>query len=289
MSEASRPRWFEQAPPEPRARERREAPVTQLWVRCSACKAVLYKDQLAASHQVCPKCGHHMHITARGRLELLVDPGSFQRHDAGLAPQDPLQFSDSKPYSERLTAAQAKTGERDAWLGGSASIDGIAVQIGTFDFAFLGGSMGSVVGECITRLFERATRLRQPAIVISASGGARMQEGVLSLMQMARTCAALARLREQAGMPYISVLTHPTTGGVAASFAMLGDLILAEPNALIGFAGPRVIEQTIGEALPEGFQTSEYLLGHGMVDEIVPRGDLRAVIGRALHLLVDPA
>lgn len=289
MSEASRPRWFEQAPPEPRPRERREAPVTQLWVRCGACKAVLYKDQLAASHQVCPKCGHHMHITARGRLELLVDPGSFQRHDAGLAPQDPLDFADSKPYSERLTAAQAKTGERDAWLGGSATIDGIAVQIGSFDFAFLGGSMGSVVGECITRLFERATRLRQPAIVISASGGARMQEGVLSLMQMARTCAALARLREQAGMPYISVLTHPTTGGVAASFAMLGDLILAEPNALIGFAGPRVIEQTIGEALPEGFQTSEYLLGHGMVDEIVPRGELRAVIGRALHLLVDRA
>lgn len=289
MSEATRPRWFEQAPPEPRPRERKEAPVTQLWVRCPACRAVLYKDQLAESAQVCPKCQHHLPISARARLELIVDPGSFQRHDAGIAPMDPLGFNDSQPYVERLLAAQKKTGERDGWLGGSAKIDGIDVQIGSFNFAFMGGSMGSVVGECITRLFERAARLRQPAIVISASGGARMQEGVLSLMQMARTCAALARLRDGAGMPYISVLTNPTTGGVAASFAMLGDLIYAEPNALIGFAGPRVIEQTIGEALPAGFQTSEYLLENGMLDDIVHRTHLREALGRALHLLMDPA
>ena len=284
-------RWFEQAPPEPRPgpRSRDEGWVEQLWVSCPGCKEVLFKDHLAESHQVCGHCGHHLRITAQDRLDLVLDPGSFRRMDRGLGAIDTLDFVDSKPYTARLDASRAKTGERDAWIGGSGSIDGIAVQVGSFNFAFMGGSMGAVVGECVTRLFERAARHKQPAIVFNASGGARMQEGVMSLMQMAKTCAALARLRDEAGVPYISVLTHPTTGGVAASFAMLGDLILAEPNALIGFAGPRVIEQTIGQSLPDGFQTSEYLLEHGLVDRIVPRGELRETLARCLHLLVDPA
>lgn len=288
MSEG--PRWFEQAPPEPQPgpRAREDARVERLWTRCPGCKEVLYKDHLAEQHQVCPHCGHHLKIGARERLDLVLDPGSFRRYDAGLFAQDPLEFADSKPYPARLERSRKKTGEADAWIGGSGTIDGIAVQVGSFNFAFMGGSMGSVVGEAVTRLFERAARHQQPAIVFNASGGARMQEGVLSLMQMAKSCAALARLREEARVPYISVLTHPTTGGVAASFAMLGDLILAEPNALIGFAGPRVIEQTIGQSLPEGFQTSEYLLEHGLVDKIVPRSELRSTLANCLHLLVDP-
>ena len=286
MSDGSR--WFEQPPPEPQPRVRPKASNTpQLWVKCPGCGAILYLSALVESHQVCPGCGHHSKLDAMDRIAMIVDEGSFERKDASLAPVDPLGFEDSKPYASRLKGAHRATGERDAYIAGSAAIDGIPVQIGTFNFRFLAGSMGSVVGEAITRQFERAIALRQPAIVISASGGARMQEGVLSLMQMAKTCAALARLRDDAGMPYISLLTDPTTGGVAASFAMLGDLIFAEPNALVGFAGPRVIEQTIGEALPPGFQTSEYLLEHGMVDRIVPRAELRQTLARALHLLLD--
>jgi len=221
------------------------------------------------------------------RLNSLVDADSMQIYDEGLAPQDPLKFQDSKAYSDRLVASQKKTGNYDAYIAALATIDGRPVQIGTFDFRFMGGSMGSVVGEAITRQFERACELQQPAIVISASGGARMQEGVLSLMQMGKTCAALARLRDEAHMPYISILTHPTTGGVAASFAMLGDLIFAEPNALIGFAGPRVIEQTLGETLPDGFQTSEYLFEHGMIDRIVARDEMKQTISTSLALLLD--
>jgi acetyl-CoA carboxylase carboxyl transferase subunit beta len=221
------------------------------------------------------------------RLDSLIDPDSERLEDTHLKPQDPLRFVDSKSYSSRLAASAKKTGRLDAYIAASATIDGRPVQIGTFNFSFMGGSMGSVVGEAITRQFERACALKQPAIVISASGGARMQEGLLSLMQMAKTCAALAKLRDEANMPYISILTHPTTGGVAASFSMLGDLIFAEPNALIGFAGPRVIEQTIGEQLPDGFQTSEYLLDHGMVDRIVPRNEMRATLVRSLSLLLD--
>ena len=285
MSEG--PRWFEKPPPEPQGRARAKAPqVDQLWVRCPGCKDVLYKEQLDKSIHVCSSCGHHLRIPAGVRLDAIMDEGSFKRLDAHIGPLDPLRFVDSKSYSNRIQASQAKTGEQDAYISGEATIDGIPVQIGSFNFAFMGGSMGSAVGECITRQFERALEKRQPAIIISASGGARMQEGVLSLMQMAKTCSALARLRDEAGMPYISVLTHPTTGGVAASFAMLGDLILAEPNALIGFAGPRVIEQTIGESLPEGFQTSEYLLAHGMVDRIVPRGELAGIISRCLKMFL---
>ncbi len=285
----ARPRWFEQAPPELQTRVRADKPVAQLWERCPTCRAVLYKEDLAGTARVCPKCGHHLKLTARGRLELIVDPGTFRRLDAGLTPQDPLEFVDSKRYADRLAATARKTGEQDAWIGGTATIDGQPVHIGSFNFAFMGGSMGSVVGEAVTRLFERAARTGQPAVVISASGGARMQEGVLSLMQMAKTCAALAKLREERGVPYISILTHPTTGGVAASFSMLGDIIIAEPHALIGFAGPRVIEQTIGQTLPEGFQTSEYLLEHGMIDMICPRAELRDTVARSLRLLTEPA
>lgn len=279
-------RWFEQAPPSPQVRPRKQVPVEQLWVRCKACREVVYKERLAENHQVCPLCGHHLALGALQRIALLVDDHSFERYDAGLAAGDPLGFVDSKPYSQRLSRSRARTGEADAYVCGRGTIDGIPVHIGTFDFRFMGGSMGSVVGELITRQIERAVEAREPAIIVSASGGARMQEGVLSLMQMAKTAAALARLRDEAGMPYISILTHPTTGGVAASFAMLGDVIFAEPEALIGFAGPRVVEQTIGQSLPEGFQTSEYLLEHGMVDAIVPRLELRAAVARTLALLM---
>ena len=282
------PRWFEQPPPEPRLQPRKTSPTPDnLWVRCEGCRVVLYKEELDASLQVCTRCGHHLRVDALTRLEAIVDPDSLEFLDEDIAPTDPLHFVDSRSYARRLQATQQKVGVKDAYIAAAARIDGRAVQIGSFDFRFMGGSMGSVVGEKITRQFERATALRQPAIVISASGGARMQEGVLSLMQMAKTCAALARLRDEARMPYISILTDPTTGGVAASFSMLGDLIFAEPNALIGFAGPRVIEQTIGQSLPEGFQTSEYLLEHGMVDRIVPRGELRSVLARSLSLLLD--
>jgi acetyl-CoA carboxylase carboxyl transferase subunit beta len=283
-------RWFEQSPPEPQAGPRATDvdKVKALWNQCPDCKEVLNKDDLAGNMQCCPHCGHHLKIDNFERLLSLIDEGSFDRHDETVSPMDPLGFVDSKPYADRIVQSQAKTQERDAYIAGSATIEGIPVQIGTFNFKFMGGSMGSVVGELITRQFERAAERGEPAIVISASGGARMQEGVLSLMQMAKTCAALARLRDVAKKPYISVLTHPTTGGVAASFAMLGDLILAEPNALIGFAGPRVIEQTIGEALPEGFQTSEYLVEHGMIDRIVPRQEMRETLARCLRLLQDP-
>ena len=281
-------RWFEQPPPEPKPeRDRGESPAKDLWTRCPGCDEVLYREDLQAQHQVCHHCGHHFRLTAEERIELLADDGSFVRHDAALSPADPLNFYDSKPYSVRIEASQAKAGEQDAFIAGSCTIDGVDVELGVFNFRFMGGSMGSVVGEAITRQYERAAERGVPAIVVSASGGARMQEGVLSLMQMAKTCAALGRLRERAGQPYISLLTDPTTGGVAASFAMLGDLILAEPNALIGFAGPRVIEQTIGESLPEGFQTSEYLLDHGMLDQIVHRLDLKKTIARHLRWMTE--
>ncbi|MCP4808929.1 MAG: acetyl-CoA carboxylase carboxyltransferase subunit beta [Proteobacteria bacterium] len=273
MSE-SETRWFERAPRDLTASGKRR-PGKDLWLRCETCGEILYKPALAERNQVCLHCGHHYKLGARARLALVVDDGSWTEHDEGISPTDPLGFVDSKAYSDRLAASQRKTGRLDAFIAGTCSIGGIAVEIGAFDFAFMGGSMGSVVGECITRVFERAADARRPAIIISSSGGARMQEGILSLMQMAKTCAALARLRDEANQPYISLLTHPTTGGVAASFAMLGDVILAEPDALIGFAGPRVIEQTIGEQLPEGFQTSEYLLEHGMVDQLVTRDVLQ--------------
>jgi acetyl-CoA carboxylase carboxyl transferase subunit beta len=280
------PRWFEQ-PPNPIVSEPRAGPpVKDLWSKCPGCDTILYRAVLLEQMAVCPHCGHHHRWDSRARLDALCDPGSFVRHDDNVAPVDRLQFVDAKPYAARLVATQRTQGELDAYIAGSATLDGIPLEIGTFNFRFMGGSMGSVVGELVTRQFERAAERKVPAIVISQSGGARMQEGILSLMQMAKSCAALARLRDEARMPYISILTDPTTGGVAASFAMLGDVIVAEPNALVGFAGPRVIAQTIGQELPEGFQTSEYLLAHGMVDLIVPRPELRETLARVLRLLL---
>jgi acetyl-CoA carboxylase carboxyl transferase subunit beta len=280
-------RWFEQTKEfVGRVRPVAADEVPDLMTKCKVCSEPIFNERLVANFQICPSCGHHMVLSAAERIALLCDPGTIEVHDRELAPVDALGFVDSKPYDQRLRATQRKLGMNDAFLAASAQMDGVDIEIGAFEFKFMGGSMGSVVGECITRVFERATEYRRPAIVVSSSGGARMQEGVLSLMQMAKTCAALARLQDQANMPYISILTHPTTGGVAASFAMLGDLILAEPKALIGFAGPRVIEQTIGQELPDGFQRSEYLLDHGMVDQIVHRHELRTTVSRALRMLL---
>ena len=261
----------------------------ELFTKCPKCGATLFNEALHNNLRVCEPCGHHFRWSAVDRLRHLCTTGTILVHDEVLAPVDALGFVDSKPYPKRIEASRRKTGRNDAFIAASAEVDGVDVEIGCFDFSYMGGSMGSVVGEKITRLFERAHERGVPAIVISASGGARMQEGVLSLMQMAKTCAALAKLRDEAKMPYISVLTDPTTGGVAASFAMLGDLILAEPGALIGFAGPRVIRETIGEELPEGFQTSEYLLDHGLIDQIVDRRELLNRIGDLLrHALALP-
>ena len=282
-------RWFEQRKefaPAGKVFDKEGAATPDLYTLCPGCGEMLYNEQLSAELNVCGNCGHHLRIGAESRLLALCDEDELEWHDSGLQPVDALGFVDSKPYPKRIAASTRKTGRNDAFLAASAHICGVAVEVGCFDFKYMGGSMGSVVGEAITRLYERATARKVPAIVISASGGARMQEGVLSLMQMAKTCAALARLHDQAGMPYISVLTHPTTGGVAASFAMLGDVIIAEPGALVGFAGPRVIKETIGEELPEGFQTSEYLLDHGMVDSIVTRGEMRLTIGRLLRQML---
>ncbi len=281
-------RWFEQRKDfvgtTRAATPKDEAP--DLWTRCAGCGEMLYNEALETNHRVCHLCGHHFRLDAISWLRMLCDEGTVTVHDETIGPVDALGFVDSKPYEKRIEQSRAKTGRNDAFIALSAELDGVPVEIGSFDFRFMGGSMGSVVGELITRLYERAAERGVPAIVISASGGARMQEGVLSLMQMAKTCAALARLQDDAGMPYISLLTHPTTGGVAASFAMLGDIILAEPEALIGFAGPRVIRETIGEELPDGFQTSEYLLDHGMVDAIVPRTEMRKMLSRLLRQLL---
>ena len=254
--------------------------------RCDNCGETLKAREFTDNLEVCPACGHHFRLSAEGWVEILLDPGSFEEHDATLASADPLGFVDSKPYPERVRASRRKSGVDDAFLAGSGRLLGRPVQLGVFIYRFMGGSMGSVVGEKITRMFERATERGEPAILLSASGGARMQEGALALMQMAKSVAALGRLR-RAGLPFVSVLLNPTTGGVAASFAFLGDVNLAEPRALIGFAGPRVIEQTIRQKLPEGFQRAEFLLEHGMIDRIAPRPEMRATIARALGHLLD--
>jgi acetyl-CoA carboxylase carboxyl transferase subunit beta len=256
-----------------------------LWERCTKCSEIILKRDFASNQNVCPKCNHHFPMRALDRIHHFLDPNSFKEFDAELCSDDPLQFVDSKPYKSRLVDMHRRTGQYDAFFSGEGLLHGRAVQVGAFDFQFLGGSMGSVVGEKIARLFLRAAEKRQPAVIFSSSGGARMQEGILSLMQMAKTCAALAKLRE-AGVPFISVLTHPTTGGVAASFATLGDINIGEPDALIGFAGPRVIQQTIREKLPEGFQRSEYLLQHGMLDMICHRDSLRPTIAKLLAILM---
>lgn len=245
-----------------------------IWSKCPGCGAMLYTKELRRTFGVCAKCNYHFRLTAKQRIPLLVDRHSFEELDPNLRSTDPLNFKDTKRYKERLKKAEKSSGSIEAVMTGRARIVNVPVMLGVFDFSFLGGSMGSVVGEKLTRMIEVGISEKRPVIIFSASGGARMQEGIFSLMQMAKVSAALARLG-QVHVPYISVLTDPTTGGVAASFAMLGDVIVAEPKALIGFAGPRVIEQTIKQKLPEGFQRSEFLLEHGMLDRIVQRSELR--------------
>ena len=256
-----------------------------LWIKCDGCSAVLYRSELERNFDVCPKCSHHMRIPARLRLEMFLDDGSAQEIDAGLEPVDVLKFKDSKKYRDRLTTAQKVTDEKDALISMQGTLRGLPVVAVAFEFKFMGGSMGAVVGERFVRAAELCLEKGCPLVCFSASGGARMQEALFSLMQMAKTSAALARLSE-AGIPYISVLTDPTMGGVSASFAMLGDINIAEPRALIGFAGPRVIEQTVRETLPEGFQRSEFLLEHGAIDMIVNRNEMADKLSHLLKILL---
>ena len=255
-----------------------------LWVKCPDCTQLIYKKDLDANLSVCPKCAHHFRVSAAERLESLFDDGRYEEHFPNLISTDPLQFTDTKPYRDRLRKTIESTGRKDSVVVATGQIAGIEVIVAAMEYAFIGGSLGVVAGEKITRALEMALARRHPAIIVSCSGGARMMEGALSLMQMAKVSAALARL-DRARVPFISVLTDPTTGGVTASFAMLGDLNIAEPKALIGFAGPRVIEQTIRQKLPEGFQRSEFLLEHGMLDLVVDRRDLKATIARALRFM----
>ena len=255
-----------------------------LWVKCEGCRQIIWKKDLEDNLQVCPKCNKHFRIDARARLAQLLDDNQYDTFADNLSSTDPLRFSDLKSYAARLETAQAETGLTDAVINARGKLNGKPVIVSSMEYAFIGGSMGAVVGEVITRAIEEAQKARTPLIIVSASGGARMMEGVVSLMQLAKISAALARL-DEARVPYISVLTDPTTGGVTASFAMLGDLNVAEPGALIGFAGPRVIEQTIRQKLPIGFQRSEFLLEHGMLDAVIPRKDLKAYIARALDFM----
>jgi acetyl-CoA carboxylase carboxyl transferase subunit beta len=266
---------------------RREIPAG-LWIKCPRCAALIYRRELERASKVCPKCGYHHRLSACERLSLVLDEGAFREFDGHLAPDDPLAFVDEQPYARRLDDAQRRTSLPEAVVTGSGTIDGAGVVVAVMDFGFLGGSMGSVVGEKVARAAERAAEMRTPLVVFSSSGGARMQEGTLSLMQLAKTSVALARLAD-AGVAFISVLCDPTTGGVAASFAFQGDIVLAEPGALVGFAGRRVIEQTIRQKLPDGFQTSEFVFEHGLIDNIVPRGELRATLARLLRLCGAPS
>ena len=258
----------------------------QMWTRCNNCRRILYKQDIMDNMYVCPTCHFHFRLSAMERFFMLFDVGQFELFDEEIAPVDALQFSDQKKYSDRIRISQEKTGLNDAVLNAIGTVDGIRVIISAMEFAFMGGSMGSVVGEKITRALERALKEKVPAIVISSSGGARMQEGILSLMQLMKTSQAIARL-DDAGIPYISLCTDPTTGGTTASYAMLGDINIAEPDALIGFAGPRVIEQTIKQKLPKGFQRSEFLLEHGMLDDIIDRKNLRPYLIKALRLFTN--
>ncbi len=264
---------------------KRELP-PDVWTKCDGCGEIIYRERLAENFSVCLKCGHHFRIGPLDYTRLLLDHSLEEEYDADLRSVDPLGFVGPTPYAERYERALEKGVTREAVLTGWGHLDGRPVKFGVMDFGFIGGSMGSVVGEKITRLVERALEDRHPLIIVSASGGARMMEGVLSLMQMAKTASALGRL-DKAGVPFISILTHPTTGGVTASFAMLGDVIIAEPGALIGFAGPRVIEQTIGQALPKGFQRAEFLLDHGMIDMVVPWMVRKPTVSRLLGHMAD--
>lgn len=276
--------WFSRAKapkPEGEGVDRSLLP-DDIWTKCPGCESIIYTKDLRRTFGVCSKCNHHFRLTAQQRIQLLEDRHSFVEIDSGLRTGDPLNFKDSKKYKERLKSAEKSTGSSEAVLTGRAKIHNIPVALGVFEFAFMGGSMGAVVGEKLARLIEMAISERRPVIIVSASGGARMQEGIFSLMQMAKVSAALTRLAKE-HLPYISVLTDPTTGGVAASFAMQGDVIIAEPKALIGFAGPRVIERTIRQKLPDGFQRSEFLLKHGMIDRIVQRANMRDEIATILR------
>jgi len=277
--------WFRKEKKPLKAEDRRDLP-GDVFEKCAGCGEILYKEKLAENAQVCPHCEFHFRIAAPAYVALFMDEGSFSEIDAELTSGDPLGFRDLKTYPERLARAKAIVGRENAVLSGTGLLDGISVVLAVMDFRFIGGSMGSVVGEKIARAGRRALERKEPLIIVSASGGARMQEGILSLMQMGKTSAVLGRLHE-AGLPYISVLTDPTTGGVTASFSMLGDVILAEPKALIGFAGPRVIEETIRQGLPDGFQRSEFLLKHGMVDRVVDRRDMRETIAQLLRFMGD--
>jgi acetyl-CoA carboxylase carboxyl transferase subunit beta len=279
--------WFKKPKTRLQATDKRELP-GDVWDKCPSCGEILYREKLRENWNVCPQCAYHIRLPAPEYVSLLLDADTAVEHDAELRSGDPLGFVDLKPYRDRLAAAERKTGQGDALIAASGRLSSIPVQLSVMNFEFIGGSMGSVVGEKIARSGLRALESREPLIIVSASGGARMMEGIFSLMQMAKTSAVLAQMHE-AGLPYISVLTDPTTGGVTASYAMLGDANLAEPGALIGFAGPRVIEQTIKQELPEGFQTSEFLLEHGMLDDIVDRRQLKAEIARLLrHMLGMP-
>jgi acetyl-CoA carboxylase carboxyl transferase subunit beta len=280
--------WFKRENTELEASSEKRVRTEGLWVKCEGCRQVIWKKDLDQNWNVCPKCNRHFRIDARARLALLLDDGekdnSFSVEDENLASTDPLKFVDVRAYSDRLRQTQSSTGLKDAVVNAEGKMNGRPVIVSAMEYSFIGGSMGAVVGEAITRAIERATEERTPLIIVSASGGARMMEGVVSLMQMAKISAALARL-DEARVPYISVLTDPTTGGVTASYAMLGDLNIAEPGALIGFAGPRVIEQTIRQKLPESFQRSEFLLEHGMLDAVVHRKEMKSYISRALDFM----
>ena len=276
--------WFRKDKKPLKSQDRRDMP-PDVFDKCGGCGEILYAEKLAQNFQVCPSCGHHFRLPAERYIEILLDAGSFEEIDEGLHSEDPLGFQDLKPYKEKLKAAEEKVGRKSAVISGTGTLESVGVTIAVMDFRFIGGSMGSVVGEKIARAGRTALERKEPLIIVSASGGARMQEGIYSLMQMAKTSAALAALHE-AALPYISLITDPTTGGVTASHAMLGDVNLAEPGALIGFAGPRVIAETIGQELPDGFQRAEFLLQHGMIDCVVDRRELKSTLGVLLRHMI---
>jgi acetyl-CoA carboxylase carboxyl transferase subunit beta len=280
--------WFKRESSELESSGEKRVRTEGLWEKCEGCRQIIWKKDLDANLNVCPKCQKHFRLDARTRLAILLDNSEWDETETNLKSTDPLSFVDTKAYRDRLAKAQKQTGISDAIINAEGTLDGKPVIVSAMEYRFIGGSMGAVVGEAITRAIEKAIQKRKPLIVVSASGGARMMEGVASLMQMAKISAALAKL-DDAGLPYISVLTDPTTGGVTASYAMLGDLNIAEPGALIGFAGPRVIEQTIRQKLPEGFQRSEFLLEHGMLDAVVQRKDMKAYLSRALSFMAAAA
>jgi acetyl-CoA carboxylase carboxyl transferase subunit beta len=276
--------WFKKDKAAEPGVSRRTKVVEGLWLKCSHCREIVYRKEVDRNNKVCPKCDYHFPISVSERIAMMVDFGTFREWETEIAPKDPLEFTDTHPYRERLKTQQAKTGRKDAIVIGEGAINGCRIVLGVFDFGFMGGSMGSVVGEKLCRAADRALAARMPFVLVTTSGGARMQEGILSLMQMAKTSAAVGRL-SAAGVPFVSILTDPTFGGVTASVAMLGDIIMAEPKALIGFAGPRVIEQTIKQQLPDEFQRSEFLLEHGMIDMIVERKRLKETLSTLLgHL-----